>query len=141
MKNHFVKLAIAFVGFAALAITAKAQVPDQVVIKIPYQFVVAGTTLPAGTYRVSRISSSNERELILSSVENRTAVLVLPTEVESVSAEKTAFVFERVGGQYFLTKIKTADHAFALPVSNAAILQAAAKSHQGSAASGVSGTD
>jgi hypothetical protein len=141
MKKHFVRLALAFVGFAALAITAKAQASDQVIINIPYQFVVAGTTMPAGTYRVSRVSDINTRELLLSSFENRTAVLVLPVEVENVSSEKTSFTFAHVGGQYFLTKIKTADHTFAIPASNAAILQAAAKSHQGSATSGVSGTD
>ena len=141
MKTYLVRIAGAFLGFAALAITAKAQVPDQAVIKMTHEFVVAGTTLPAGTYRVNRVSSSDDRQLILSSFENRTAVFVLPIEIESTRADKPGFTFELVGGQYFLTKIETSDHVFAVAVSKVAVLEAAAKSHQGSANSGVSGTD
>jgi hypothetical protein len=141
MKTYFLRIAGAFLGFAALAITVKAQVPDQAIVKVPYEFVVAGTTLPAGTYRVNRVSDSNTRQLILSSFENRAAVFVLPVEMEDARADKPSLTFEHVGGQYFLTKIETADHIFAVPVSKAAILEAEARSHQGSATSGVSGTD
>lgn len=136
-----IRIAGAFLGFAALAITAKAQVPDQLVVKVPYDFTVGGQTLPAGAYRVNRATNTSDRQLLLSSFENRTAVFVLPIESESPRADKLGFVFEHVGGQYFLTKIETADHVFAISVSKAAILEAAAKSNQGSATSGVSGTD
>ncbi len=33
MKKHFVRIAAAFLGFAGMAIAAKAQVPDQLVNK------------------------------------------------------------------------------------------------------------
>jgi hypothetical protein len=141
MKKYFVRVLPAFLGFAGLAMAAKAQIPDQVVINIPYDFVAAGKTLPAGTYRVNRVSDFNTRELVLSSFENRAAVLVLPTEVESARADKPSFTFEQVGGQHFLTKIETADHVFVLPVSRSAVLQATMKSHPGSTRSGSSGTD
>ena len=58
MKKHLVRLAIAFLGFSALAIAAKAQVPDQLVINIPYEFVVAGKTLPPGTLFFAQCSST-----------------------------------------------------------------------------------
>lgn len=129
MKKHFARIATAFFGFAALATAAKGQLMDQVVINIPYEFVVAGKTLPAGTYRVNRVSDFDQRELSLSSFENRAAVFVLPSEVESARADKPGFTFQEIGGQHFLSKIETADHVFAIPVSKSAVQEAAMKSH------------
>jgi hypothetical protein len=141
MKKHLVRLAIAFLGFSALAIAAKAQVPDQLVINIPYEFVVAGKTLPPGTYRVNRVSDLNENELVLTSFENRAGALVISTEVEDARVYKPSFTFEEIGGQHFLTKIETADHVFAIPLSKSAALEAAMKSHQGSTGSAASGSN
>jgi hypothetical protein len=56
MKKLCLRIAVSLVGFAGLGITAKAQVVDQIVVTIPFEFVVAGKTLPAGTYRVNRVS-------------------------------------------------------------------------------------
>lgn len=142
MRKHLIRIAAAFLALAALGITAKAQVADQAIVKVPYQFVVAGTTLPAGTYRLTRSTGFNDRQLLLSSIGERTAVFVLPIEVDNVRGDNKAhFTFEQAGGEHFLTKIETADHVFVLPVSREAILQAQMKSRQGSATSGVSGTD
>jgi hypothetical protein len=141
MKKYFVRILTTFLGFAALALTAKAQVPDQIVINIPYEFVVAGKTLPAGTYRVNRATELNERQLVLSSFENRAALVILAGAIDGAVANKPGFTFEEIGGQHFLSKIETADHVFAIPVAKSAILEAAMKSHQSSAGSGSSGTD
>jgi hypothetical protein len=141
MNKYLVRIAAACVGFAAMAITAKAQAVDQAIVNVPYQFVVAGTTLPAGTYRLSRFIGSNGRQLLLSSREQGTGVFVLPIDVENARDNKARFIFEQVGGQYFLTKIATADHVFVLPVSREALLQAQMKSRQSSTTSGVSGRD
>jgi hypothetical protein len=141
MRKNLIRIAAAFLGFAALGITTKAQVADQAIVKVPYQFVVAGTTLPAGTYRLTRSSGFSDRQLLLSSTEERVGVFVLPIEVENVQGTKVHFTFELAGGEHFLTKIETAEHIFVLPVSREAILQAQMKSRQGSATSGVSGTD
>jgi hypothetical protein len=140
MKKHLVRLATAFLVFSALAIAAKAQVPDQLVINVPYEFVVAGKTLPPGTYRVNRVSEFNEHELVLSSLENRAGALVISTEVEDARVYKPSFTFEEIGGQHFLTKIETAEHVFAIPLSKSAV-QAAMKSHQGSTGSAASGSN
>ena len=140
MKKHLVRLATAFLVLSALAIAAKAQVPDQLVINIPYEFVVAGKTLPPGTYRVNRVSEFNEHELVLSSLENRAGALVISTEVEDARVYKPSFTFEEIGGQHFLTKIETAEHVFAIPLSKSAV-QAAMKSHQGSTGSAASGSN
>lgn len=140
MRKYFARIATAVFAFAILAIAAKAQAVDQLVIQVPYEFVVGGKTLPAGMYRVNRINAFNDRELELSNFENRVSVIVVSTEVENTRTEKPAFSFEQIGGQHILSKIETAQHIFEIPVSKSEILLAAAKSRQGSG-SGHSGTD
>jgi len=95
---------------------AKAQVVDQIVVNIPYEFVVGGTTLPPGSYRVDRLSSTDSGALILSSFESSARVMVRSTSVESTQDDKPEVSFEQVDGQHFLSKIKTADHVFTISV-------------------------
>jgi hypothetical protein len=80
------------------------------VVSIPFEFVVTGKTLPAGTYRVDRLSVTNPRVLILSNSDNRASASPLSTEVENNHAEIPELSFEHVGGKYVLSNIKTADH-------------------------------
>jgi hypothetical protein len=140
------RIAVALVSFAGLGITAKAQVVDQVVMTIPFQFVVAGETLPAGTYRVNRLSDDKWEGLILSSFENRAGAIVHPIEVESTDEVESTHdgkphvSFEIAGGEYFLSKIETADNVFTIPVSRAAILLAE-KSHTDTSSRSSVGTD
>jgi len=133
MKKLCLRIVVALVGFAGLGITAKAQVPDQIIVTIPFEFVVAGKTLPAGTYRVNRVSDDKREGLIFSSVENRASAIVHPIEVESAPADKAQVSFEKAGEEHFLSKIETADNVFTIPVSRAAILLASGKSHTGTA--------
>jgi hypothetical protein len=135
MRKHCLRILIALIGVAGLGMAAKAQV-DQIVVNIPYEFVVAGTTLPSGTYRVDRLSSTDSEDLILSSVESSARVMVHSTAVEGTQADKPKVSFEQVDGQRFLSKIETADHVFTIPVSRSEILEAAARSHSGTSASG-----
>jgi hypothetical protein len=125
------RILIALIGVAGLGVATKGQAVDQIVVKIPYEFVVAGKTLPAGTYRVDRLRTSLARALVLSSFENRASAIVIPTEVESSKANKALVSFEQVGGQLFLSKVETADNVFTLPVSRSAIMEAAARSRSG----------
>jgi len=147
MRKLCLRIAVALVSFAGLGITAKAQVVDQVVVTIPFQFVIAGKTLPAGTYHVNRVSDDNKwAGLIFSSFENRASAIVHPIEVESThEVESTpdgkAHVgFETAGGEHFLSKIETADNVFTIPVSRAAILLTE-KSHTDTSSRSSVGTD
>src|ERR1700720_4191628 len=99
MRKHYLRFLIALIGVAALGTAAKAQVVDQIVVNIPYEFVVAGQTLPAGTYRVHRLPDSYPEVLILSSFESRAGLLVRSTEVESTRADKPKVSFEQIDGQ------------------------------------------
>jgi hypothetical protein len=136
MRKHL-RFLIALIGIAGLGVAAKGQAVDQIVVNIPYEFVVAGKTLPPGTYRVNRLSDIHPEVLILSSFENHTrAMLLSSTRVESSSADKPEVSFEQIDGQRFLSKIETANHVFTIPVSRSEILEAAARLHSGTSASG-----
>ena len=141
MRRQYLRILLALVGFASFGATAKAQFPDQLTLTIPFEFVAAGKTLPAGTYRVNRVSGDNQEALVLSSFENGAGAIVSSTEVENSSADKAHVTFEKVGGQHFLSKIETAGHLFTIPISSSATMQAAAKSPSGTSASGSSGTN
>jgi len=136
MRKHCLRILIALIGVAGLGMAAKAQVVDQIVVNIPYEFVVAGKTLPPGTYRVDRLSDTDSGTLILSSFESSARVMVHSTAVERTQADKPEVSFEQIDGQHFLSKIETADHVFTIPVSRSEILEAAAKSARGTSASG-----
>jgi hypothetical protein len=138
MRKQYLRILIALIGAAGLAKAAKGQSVDQIVVNIPYEFVVAGKTLPAGSYRVDRAPNSIERLLVFSSFDNRTSAIVLATDVENIPADKAQISLEQVEGRYFLSKIETADHVFNFPVSRSAIMEAAARSHSGTSASGSS---
>jgi len=134
MRKHCLRILIALFSFAGLGIAARGQVRDQIVVTIPFEFVVDGKTLPAGTYSVNRVTDTNPKTLILHSFENRTSVIVLPTRIEGGSANKVHVNFERAGGEYFLSKIATADNVFTVAVPRSAIVEAAA--HPSTSASG-----
>jgi hypothetical protein len=142
MKKHCVRILSAFFGLAALAITAKGQAADQLVVNIPYEFVVAGKTLPAGPYRINRVGVNNERALVISSFENHAAVVVLPIEIAGkTGAEQPSVSFQQVGDQYLLSKIQTAEHVFTIPVSSPAVLETAMRKHGGPSGSASSGSN
>jgi hypothetical protein len=117
MKTICVRFLSAFFGLAAMAVAGRAQAIDQVIVNVPYEFVVAGKTLPAGDYRINRTSTSNVFELALTNVENRTGVLLLSGEVSDTREGKPSVSFEHIGDQYFLSTIETAEHIFTIPVT------------------------
>src|SRR5271156_1812472 len=104
MRKQYLRILIVLIGVAGLGMSARGQAFDQIVVNIPYDFVVAGKTLPAGTYKVNRVGVT-DRALILSSFENRASAIVLATHIESTSADKPQVSFEQVGGERFLSKI------------------------------------
>jgi hypothetical protein len=141
MMKNLLRIAVALVGFAGLGIAAKAQVADQIVVTIPFEFVIAGKTLPAGTYRVNRVSNDKWDGLVFSSFENRAGVIVHPIGVESAPDDKTQVSFEKAGDEHFLSKIQTGDNVFTIPVSRNAILLASGKSHTNTASGSSNGNN
>ena len=131
MKSYFVGVLAVVFGMAAFAVASKAGTSDQLVVNVPYEFVVGGKTLPAGTYRVSRLSDSNVGELALVNVEKHASVLLSASEWEDAHGNQPELRFQQIAGQRFLSTIQTDEHVFAIPVSKSAVMEAM-KSHQGS---------
>jgi hypothetical protein len=118
MKTISIRLLTASFALAAFAVASQAQAIDQIIVNVPYEFVVGGKTLPAGTYRVNRISTSSIGELSITGTENHAGVLLVSSDVASTNEDKPAVSFEKVGDQHFLSKIETAEHIFTIPVSS-----------------------
>jgi hypothetical protein len=134
MNKLFLRIAIATLGIAGLGVTTKAQVGDQIVVSVPFEFVVAGTTLPAGTYRVHRLYDDPSAGLVFTSYENRVTIAVLPIDLKSARDNKPELTFETAGHEHILSRIQTSDNVFDIPVSkskNTAVL-ANGKSPSGS---------
>ena len=139
MNKYGVRILGAFIGLASLGITAKSQPVDELVVNIPFEFVAAGKTLPAGSYKVGRISDGDVRELFLRGLENHhDGVLFRSGEVNDRLEDKPGVSFQEVGGRHLLSKIETLDHVFTIPVSIPGDLETAKKTPgaSGSRASG-----
>jgi len=139
MNKQYLRILAATIGFCGFSVAAKGQTVDQIKVNIPYQFVVNGTTLPAGTYNVSRASDKIEGALILNNFESHTGAVIVAKRVESASYNRSEVSFDEVGGQHFLRKIKTSDYEYIIPPSRAEIMQASAAPHSGAPAAGSSG--
>lgn len=138
MKRNYFRVFVLSLFVASLGAVAQAGEPDQLLVNIPYDFVVGGKTLPAGAYHVSRFSSSDLRELAIRNVQTGSTALTLSSEVKSVSSIQPKVTLQGSGEQHFLSSIRTADHIFIIPVSKSALEEAAAQSGRGSYVTGTS---
>ena len=140
MKRYSRILAtIAFL--AGCGIAANAQTHDVVIAKLPFQFVAGEKTLPAGTYKVSRLSNDPTGPLLLTSDDNNISVFLLPMASEGASADKSRLTFEQVGEKHFLNTIQTPLETYYIAVSHSGVTEAAAKLRNNGAASGASGNE
>jgi len=106
-------LVLAFMTLSALGVNAYAQEQERIIGNIPFQFVVAGETLPAGTYTVKIVASGSE--LVIASWDK--SVFVLPTTLDSAPADKPLFTFDKVGDTYLLRQINTPVGTFSIGTS------------------------
>jgi len=141
MKKKYASILFTLICLLGVGMAAQAQIRGEIVVTLPFEFVISGKTLPAGTYTVSRFSDDKFDGVILSNRESGKSVFVHPTEVENTSAVKPQVSFERVGEQHFLTRIQTAHDVYNIPVSRSEILEAAARPHDNGSASGSSGSN
>jgi len=116
VKRLFLRALLVLAGFAGLIIPAKAQAVDQIVVKIPFEFVAAGTTLPAGEYRISRLRDEKPRVLLLRSLDNPADVVTLATETADTPHGKVQLDFTILGDQHILSRIESSSHAYIISV-------------------------
>ena len=135
MKMKFASVLLTLICLLGLSATAKADIRGQIRVTLPFEFVVDGKTLPAGTYTLSTFSDDKFAGLILSNLDHRIGVFVHPVEIEGASADKPQVSFRRVGGQLFLTRIQTAYDVYNIPVPRSVMVQFANGSHGNGTAS------
>jgi hypothetical protein len=135
MKKQYLTVLFTLMCVVGLALNARAQEEDTVVTKVPFDFVVGGQVLPAGTYRVSRVETSGLRELEISSYEKRAGALLIPTFFDDVQAGHAQLSFEHAGNKYFLSAIETPIGTYAITVPHSAI-ELALMEQQGTSSSG-----
>jgi hypothetical protein len=116
MKRSYVTALLTLTCLLGLGISSHAQDADGVVVTVPFEFVAGGATLPAGEYRVSRVSPGVNRELSIRGYNNGGAFL-LPLSFDGAAADQPTLSFEHVGGKYFLSKIKTPGGVYTMPTS------------------------
>ena len=139
MKKKFASIVLTFTGVLGLGVTAHATTQAEIAVTLPFEFVVSGKTLPAGTYKVRQIFDDKLEGLLLSS--EHTSVFVYPITVGNASSDKPQVSFDRVGEQLFLSGIRTASDVYSIPVPRAAIMEAAARQLRQNSTAGTSGAN
>jgi hypothetical protein len=109
--NRLAMLALV-VGLALVSTvaTAKGQLSSHLITAdIPFDFIVADQTFPAGTYTVSR-GSDNGKVLKIRSLDGRSSAVRLSNSiVDSRDKGYVRMVFHRYGEQYFLAEVWSGD--------------------------------
>ena len=126
--KKYAKILIAVTFLLGLGVAAKAETRPEITAKLPFQFVVGGKTLPAGTYRVSRLGDDPLSPLMLTNDNSTASVFVLPLSI-AASSDRPNVGFERIGARYLLNSIQTGDLVYNISVSRSLATVAAAKPH------------
>lgn len=87
-------------------VSAHAQAGKQFTATIPFNFSVAGKTLPAGRYDVGRSTQTSAEGLMLRGADGRAGVFVLTRGIQTEEVQQESkLVFRRYGDQYFLGEV------------------------------------
>jgi hypothetical protein len=123
MKNVYLTAVLSLTCLLCLGTGANAQDAEGVRVTVPFEFVAGGTTLPAGTYTVGRLSVDAYSSIEISGRSN--GVFALPIAVDGTSSGKPRLSFQQLGGKYFLSEADTPGgiYKFALPRAIVALAQ------------------
>jgi len=107
MKKHMISVMAVAVVVVALAVTsAQAQNAGNFTVTIPFDFVAAGTGLPAGDYSVQRSFEGGHIVMKTRTKNDTKSVLALTHSVEGRSIQnESKLVFNKYGNQMFLSQV------------------------------------
>jgi hypothetical protein len=95
-----------FLGLTALALALVINVPfaaaQSAKANVPFDFAIAGKTMPAGTYTVSEISDSQIR---VANTESTATLLMRAQREERLDYQSAKMVFHKYGDKYFLAEV------------------------------------
>lgn len=116
------KQLLAFVGVLSLILVAGSAFAqsEEVRAKIPFDFVVNKTTMPAGTYSIARTGITSDATVIRG-LNCKAAMLVGTMQRGSAKInDRSKLVFHRYGDRYFLSQIwvEGSSHMRVLPKTN-----------------------
>lgn len=111
MKINFTT---ALLALATLTVSAHAFSQSPVRAKIPFDFMVGQTVLPAGEYSISNVS---DRVIELDNWEKHARMFVSMTATGYVSQKPRVLVFREYGDQYFLHEVRGGLGEFSLDLS------------------------
>lgn len=125
MKNLYLIAVLTVSGLLGTSVNARAQDTEGISVNVPFEFVVSGKTLPAGTYTIGRLSDDAFSGIAVST--RNQGALVLPIAIDGPrSAGQAKLSFEFVGNTHFLRQAETpaGTYTFALPKAMVALAQA-----------------
>jgi hypothetical protein len=134
MRKQLLSAVVALTCVLGLGLAAQAESDNKVVTNVPFEFVAAGATLPAGVYTVDRVSNPSDSHLIIRNREH--GAFLLPVTFDGASLEGALFTFEHVGNKYFLSKVKTPAGVYTIGTPRALTTEAQKKTIDGEAAAG-----
>jgi hypothetical protein len=103
MKKQLLAIVATLSIVITLTVTGLASLSTKVTANIPFDFMVSGKTLPAGTYTV--VQGSTKNTLVIRSRENSVAIGAITMEATDKSKAKARLVFRRYGNQRFLAQV------------------------------------
>ena len=136
--KKYARVLSALTLLCGMSVAAKAELRDDVVVTVPFDFVVGHKMLPAGNYKVTSFSP-NKSTLRFTGVDNGTSAIVLPFEGKMVAVDMPQLTFQQVGEQHFLSMIQTGQNLYNIRVSRSLSMEAAARFHGKMPVSGDSG--
>ena len=95
------KQALSLIGVLSLLLAAGSAMAQNGGLRadVPFNFTVSGTTMPAGTYTVSRIGRSIDT-LVIRGGDSKAVKFVMPHRVESTKgADRTKLIFHCYSGR------------------------------------------
>jgi len=135
MTKHYASVLLALALLTGLGVSAAAEEPE-VIVTVPFSFVAAGRTLPAGRYTVSRLSDDGLGQLSIRSYEQGVGVLILANRFNSHSIGESKLTFEQVGDTHYLHTIASNNGVYMIDLPRTINLVAGTQQQDNVSASG-----
>ena len=119
MKKSYCTAVLTLTCLLGLGTRAHSQDASGVAVKVPFEFIAGGKTLPAGTYSVGRLSPDIHPALMIDSKDNGAFALVLPSTPVGDFTGHAELSFERVGDKYFLSRVETPAGVYTIQIPRA----------------------
>jgi len=102
MKKQLANLCLFAAGALAAAVPGFAQSSPQLMVKVPFEFTVGATPMPAGDYSLREDASGI---VFITSQDQRKTIGVLTSADTPNTGNETMLKFDKVNGRYSLSQV------------------------------------